>query len=89
MSLRPRDSALPALVALVGANLLPLAGVLFGGWTVWEVLLVYWIESGIVGLFSVPRILFADGSVSLTLNGYSVGAFRCSGYHTYKHQIRN
>lgn len=77
MSLRPRDSTLPALLALVGANLLPLAGVLFGGWTVWEVLVVYWIESGIVGLFSVPRILLASGSsddsgLSLTINGRPV-----------------
>lgn len=85
MSLRPRDSTLSALVALVGANLLPLAGVLFGGWTVWEVLIVYWIESGIVGLFSELRILLVDGSVSLTLNGYSVSTFRCSDHHIYKY----
>jgi hypothetical protein len=85
MSLRPRDSTLPALLALVGANLLPLGGVLFGGWTVWEVLIVYWIESGIVGLFSELRILLADGSVSLTLNCYLVGAFECSDYHLYKY----
>ena len=77
MSLRPRDSTLPALLALVGANLLPLGGVLFAGWTVWEVLVVYWIESGIVGLFSVPRILLAAGSsdestFSMTINGRPV-----------------
>lgn len=85
MSLRPRDSTLPALLALVGANLLPLAGVLFGGWTVWEVLIVYWIESGIVGLFSELQVLLADGSVSLTLNGYSVCTFGCSDYHTRRY----
>jgi hypothetical protein len=96
MSLRPRDSARPALLALVGANLLPLAGVLFGGWTVWEVLLVYWIESGIVGLFSVPRILLAAGSsdesaFSLTINGRPVDVSGpetpVDGLHVYPENV--
>ncbi|MFC5367680.1 DUF6498-containing protein [Salinirubrum litoreum] len=96
MSLRPRDSALPALLALVGANLLPLAGVLFGGWTVWEVLIVYWIESGIVGLFSIPRILLAAGSsddstFSVTINGRPVDVSGpetpVDGLHVYPENV--
>jgi hypothetical protein len=96
MSLRPRDSARPALLALIGANLLPLAGVLFGGWTVWEVLLVYWIESGIVGLFSVPRILLAAGSsanstFSMTINGRPVDVSGpetpVDGLHVYPENV--
>jgi hypothetical protein len=96
MSLRPRDSAFPALLALVGANLLPLAGVVFGGWTVWEVLVVYWIESGIVGLFSLPRILLAagssdDSSFSLTINGRPVDVsgpeHPVDGLHVYPQNV--
>jgi hypothetical protein len=96
MSLRPRDSTLPALLALVGANLLPLAGVLFGGWTVWEVLVVYWIESGVVGLLTLPRILLAagasdDSSFSLSINGRPVDVsgpeHPVDGLHVYPQNV--
>lgn len=65
-----------AVVGLLAANFLPLAGVLWWGWSVFEVLVVYWLESGIVGALNVPRILLAagdergDGSnVVLRING--------------------
>ncbi|HET7676897.1 MAG TPA: DUF6498-containing protein [Candidatus Limnocylindrales bacterium] len=48
-------------VVLVLVNLLPLAGVLFLGWGLQTVLALYWLESGIVGLLNVPRILLAAG----------------------------
>ena len=50
-----------ALLALVAANLVPLVGVLFFGWSLFEVLLIYWLESGVIGLYNVPRILLAQG----------------------------
>jgi hypothetical protein len=53
VAIRPRDSTPAALLALVAANLLPLWGVVAGGWTVWQVLVVYWLESGVVGPLSV------------------------------------
>lgn len=56
-----RSSSSAAILALVVANLLPLAGVVWWGWTVLEVLVLYWLESGIVGLLNVPKILFARG----------------------------
>jgi hypothetical protein len=43
------------------ANAVPLVGVLFFGWSLFGVLLLYWLESGIIGLFNVPRILLAQG----------------------------
>ena len=57
-----RRSAPVAVAALVGANLLPLAGVTLWGWSVFEVLLLYWLESGVVGALNVPKILLAAGS---------------------------
>ena len=44
------------LAALVVANAVPLAGVLFLGWDVWSILILYWLENGVVGLFSVARL---------------------------------
>jgi hypothetical protein len=54
-------SSATAVVLLVAFNLLPLAGVLVGGWSVYTLLVLYWIENGIVGAFAVARILRADG----------------------------
>ena len=57
------------------ANLIPLVGVLWFGWGVFDVLTVYWVESGVVGLLNVPKILLArsesgEGSAfAATVNG--------------------
>jgi hypothetical protein len=49
----------PSLVALVVANALPLAGVLFLGWTVFPLVLLYWLENVVVGAFNVAKLLLA------------------------------
>jgi hypothetical protein len=51
-----------ASVALVAANLVPLALVLADKWSTVDVLLVYWAENLVIGGYSVPRILFAGQS---------------------------
>jgi hypothetical protein len=48
-----------AIVALVVANLIPLVGVLFFGWSLWTNLVIYRLENGIVGFWNVPRLLLA------------------------------
>jgi len=50
----------PSLVALVVANALPLAGVLFLGWTVFPLVLLYWLENVVVGAFNVAKLLLAQ-----------------------------
>ena len=67
-------SSVSALVALIVANLIPLAGVLFLGWSVWQILIIYWLENGIVGVFNVLKMLRAQGTadpltVTYTING--------------------
>ena len=49
------------VIFLVLANLLPLAGVFLLGWSVFPIMLVFWLENIIVGLLNIPRILFAMG----------------------------
>ncbi len=56
-----------AIVALVAANLFPVAGVLFFGWNVWTILALYWLENGIVGLFNIPKLLLARGPMVVPL----------------------
>ena len=52
---------LGAVVALVVANLIPLLGVLFLGWSVWNILIIYWLENGIVGFINVLKMTAATG----------------------------
>jgi Family of unknown function (DUF6498) len=63
------SSSVGAVVALVVANLIPLAGVLFLGWNVWTILLLYWMENGVVGVFNVLKILRAEGHEDDAGNG--------------------
>jgi hypothetical protein len=74
------SSSAAALVALIVANLIPLIGVLFLGWNVWMILIVYWLENGIVGIFNVLKMLYAQGepdptappsAMQITINGRS------------------
>lgn len=46
-----------SLIALVAANLVPLAGVLWLGWSVFAVFALYWSESAVVGAFTILQLL--------------------------------
>jgi hypothetical protein len=56
------SSAWPAVLLLVSANLVPLVGALFFAWDVRTILIMYWLENGIVGALNIVRILAARGS---------------------------
>jgi hypothetical protein len=45
---------------LIAANLVPVAGVLLGGWSVFALIVLFWMENVIVGVFFVLRMLCAD-----------------------------
>jgi len=49
----------PAVGLLLATNSVPLFGVAFGGWTLGTVMVLYWLENGIVGVLNVPRIALA------------------------------
>jgi len=53
------ESAMP-IAALIAANMVPLAGVLFLGWKVGDVVLLYWLENLIIGLMNLARIASAQ-----------------------------
>jgi hypothetical protein len=57
-----RTTASRSVAALLVANAIPLIGVLFFGWSLLTILVIYWLENGIVGFWNVPRILLAQGS---------------------------
>ena len=58
-----RTTASRSVWALLIANAIPLVGVVFLGWSLWTILVLYWLENGIVGAWNIPRILLAEGSI--------------------------
>ena len=50
----------PSLLALLAANAIPIVGVLFLGWTVFPLVLLYWLENVVVGVFNVAKMLAAQ-----------------------------
>lgn len=77
----PHPSPRPLLassVFLVLANLIPLAGALFYGWSVFEIVIVYWAENLIIGVYTLVRMFLAGGNsdpVSLVGKIFSSGFF--------------
>lgn len=45
------------LVPILVANFLPAVGVLFFGWRIFDVVLIYWLENVVIGLFNLVKIL--------------------------------
>ena len=60
MPLSPRARSAISTAALIGANVVPVVGVLFWGWTVFPLIFLYWLENVVVGGFNVLKMLTAD-----------------------------
>jgi hypothetical protein len=54
-------SSTTSVALLIAFNLVPLIGVLAWGWSVATLLVLYWVENGIVGALNVPKMLLARG----------------------------
>lgn len=65
-------------VFLIGVNTIPIFGVVFFDWNLFSILLLYWFENGIIGIFNIPKIALAREPVSqdsnLTINGRPAGS---------------
>ena len=67
-----RAPSVASAVGLVVANLVPLAGVLWFGWSLFGVMWLYWAENGIIGFYALLRILSAgdtEGAASKLFMG--------------------
>jgi hypothetical protein len=67
----------PSAVALVLANLIPLGGVVLLGWEVFPILLLFWLENVIVGVFNVLRMVWVqpDDEGGLILKIFTIPFF--------------
>jgi hypothetical protein len=53
----------PSVLALIAANAVPLLGVLWFGWEVFPLLLLFWLENLIIGGFNVLKMVAASPGV--------------------------
>jgi hypothetical protein len=61
---------------LIAVNLIPLFGVVFLGWGLFPIMVLYWLENGIIGLFNLPKIVLASAPVGGLPNSISGGPAR-------------
>lgn len=74
-------TSLVSAIVLIVVNVVPLIGVAFWGWSLMMILVLYWIESGIVGvinIFKIARARGGEGESPVTINGNRV-TIRLSG----------
>jgi len=50
---------------LVAANLLPIAGVVWWGWDAFVLLMLYWLETAIIGFWTIVRLVATPTSVDV------------------------
>ena len=62
-----RTATSRSAIVLLVANAIPVIGVVFFDWSLLTILVLYWLENGIVGFWNIPKIALAQGSVIPTL----------------------
>ena len=71
----PRNRFTPSVLLLIAANLVPLAGTAFFGWRLSDVMVLYWAESAVIGLFNVLKIVKIGGWPGLFAALFFLGHF--------------
>lgn len=65
----------PSALTLIAANLVPLAGVLFAGWDVGDLMLLFWAESAVIGLYNLLKMARVAGLGILFLGPFFVAHY--------------
>ena len=81
MQKRQGDGPIHATLFLIAANLLPVVGVVFWGWDAFVLLMLYWMETAIIGFWTIVRVAAAPAAsgslrgVPAVLGGLGIAAF--------------
>ena len=65
-----------AVVSLIVANLIPLYGALFLGWSVGSLVVLYWCETAVIGFYSILKLPFATRWHALISGAFLHGLLR-------------
>jgi len=71
----PGPSPVASTVALVLANVLPLVGVLLGGWRLEQVMLLFWAESGVIAFYTVLKMIVVGRWLAIAAVPFFVAHF--------------
>jgi len=72
---KPLTLSSPSSLALIIANLVPVAGAVFLGWKLSDVMVLYWAESAIIGFFNVCKIAVIGRWFALAAGPFFLGHF--------------
>jgi hypothetical protein len=61
--MKNKPSKPSSIIALITVNLFPIFGVLFWGWDVFPIMLLYWSENVVIGFYNVLRMLVCPTNV--------------------------
>ena len=59
-SIRKKDFKLSSVIALICVNLFPVFGVLYWGWDVFPIMMLFWSENVIIGFYNVLRMMTCE-----------------------------
>ena len=71
----PPSITSPSGLALIAANLVPLAGVLFFGWDLASVIVLFWAESAVIGFYTALKIAVVGKIAALAMVPFFIGHF--------------
>ncbi len=71
----PLTLASASSIALIVANLIPVAGTVFLDWNLGDVMVLYWAESAVVGFFNLLKIIVIGRWAALFYGPFFVGHF--------------
>ena len=57
----------PSTIPLIIANILPLLGVIFLDWDLFQILFLYWLECGVIGFYNIFKLIKVSGLLSILL----------------------
>lgn len=60
---------------LIAANVVPLVGAVFFGWSLFEIVVIYWLENAVIGIYNLLRMATARGGAESILARLGTMAF--------------
>ena len=71
----PLSLTSPSTLLLIIVNLIPIAGSIFLGWNLADVMVLYWAESAVIGFFNICKIAVISRWMTLLAGPFFVGHF--------------
>lgn len=63
LKIAEQDLLKPSVLTLIAANLIPLFGVLFLGWSTFAIVVIYWAENVIIGAINVLKMIVCSPTI--------------------------